>query len=111
MGPFQCICMYVHMLQVLTMRQYKVTCVILQHVMRQCAKVTMQPACHLVNDVEERKGRVLVLPYRSEFNTKVSSRLLFCVSNFLYGLHPVVYHIVSMCGSLPWEPPTGYPNR
>jgi hypothetical protein len=56
------VCTYVHMLQVLTMRHYRVTCVILQHLMRQCSNVTIQPACHIVNDAKKQKGGVSVLP-------------------------------------------------
>jgi hypothetical protein len=55
--------MYVYVLQVLTMRQYRVTCAILQHFMGQCMKVTTQAAYHIENFVQDQKGGVSMLPF------------------------------------------------
>jgi hypothetical protein len=74
------------MLQVLTMRHYRVTCVILQHLMRQCAKATIQPACCIVNDAKEQKGGVSVLPL-ADLNLR-QGFLPFCVSNIVCFLEP-----------------------
>ncbi|XP_021923191.1 uncharacterized protein LOC110831470 isoform X2 [Zootermopsis nevadensis] len=47
------------LLKVLTMRHYRVTCIILQHFMQHFWNVTIQPACHNVKDAkdtQEQKG-------------------------------------------------------
>lgn len=44
------------LLKVLTMRHYRVTCVILQHLMQQCANVTIQSACRIVNNAKKQEG-------------------------------------------------------
>jgi hypothetical protein len=49
--------------------------------MRQCAKVTIQPACRIVNNAKEQKGGVSMLPL-TDLNLG-QGFLLFCVSNFV----------------------------
>jgi hypothetical protein len=55
------------------MRHYRVSCIILQHLMQQLRKVTIHPASHIMKDIQQQKGGIIsVTINRPESKMRVS---------------------------------------